>query len=247
MNKKTHFFIILILFSTCSTVVADYGGVTLSAWTDNPPTIDGYPVQGEWDVADHADFTTIGTCDFNGTIWVMNDVENIYIYVKFEEIVSMGQIRIMFDNDNDEIEWEDDDDALYYGWHPGGGFYDQHYSVWGDDASQDGSGGGYSIPGFNFVEFAHPLNSGDPEDFSLVLGDTVGFQIWIYDASLGEGYWPSETQTTNDIIIAGPPIFPVGGEILPLNQFGIYRIALTLLVSLFFSYNIYTKKTLLYS
>jgi hypothetical protein len=63
------------------------------------------------------------------------------------------------------------------------------------------------------VEFSHPLNSGDPEDFSLAIGDTVGFQIHISDSSLGEGYWPSQAQTTNDIVIAGPPELPVGGEL----------------------------------
>lgn len=37
-------------------VCADYGGVTLSAWTGTPPTIDGDPSTfvGEWDDADSA-------------------------------------------------------------------------------------------------------------------------------------------------------------------------------------------------
>lgn len=244
MNKKTLVFLItLLVLTSCSTVEADYGGVTLSAWTDTPPTIDGAPSGDEWNEADHADFTTIGTCDFNGTIWVMNDAENLYIYVRFEELVAMGHIMIMFDNDNDEIEWESGDDALYYGWHPEGGFKDKHFSSWPDDSNPpDGAGDGYSIPGFNFVEFSHPLNSGDPEDFSLAIGDTVGFQIYIHDSSLGEGYWPPEAQTTNDIVIAGPPGFPVGGEFVPFNQLPIVLVAIALIASLVISYSLYGKK-----
>jgi hypothetical protein len=242
MSKKFLVLLItLLVLSSCVFVVGDYGGVTLSAWTDDPPTVDGSMVAGEWDVADSADFTTVGTCDFNGTIWVMNDAENLYIFVMFEEIVSMGSIRIMFDNDNDEDEWDPGDDAIYYGWHTDGGFYDKHFSSWPNDGVQDGEGAAYGIPGLNFVEFSHPLDSGDPEDFSLAIGDTVGFQIFIDDATLGEGYWPPEAQTTNDIIIAGPQEFPVGGELLPLCQLSGVLIAIGIVVSLILSYNLYTK------
>jgi len=37
----------MLLLSSSTTALGSYGGVTLSAWTDNPPTIDGEPQPGE--------------------------------------------------------------------------------------------------------------------------------------------------------------------------------------------------------
>jgi hypothetical protein len=45
-----------------------------------------------------------------------------------------------------------------------------------------------------------------------MIGDTVGFQICLDAEFAGIGYWPSQANTTNDILIAGPPE-PVGGEL----------------------------------
>jgi hypothetical protein len=119
----------------------------------------------------------------------------------------------MFDNDNDRIEWEADDDGLLYNWGTGTGFFDLHYSAWGEDGSQDGDGAHTGDASHEYLEFSHPLNSGDSEDFSLVIGDTVGFQILIDLESAGAGWWPSTANTTNDILIAGPPE-PVGGQLI---------------------------------
>ena len=255
MNEKITFLVIilLVLFS-CLFVEADYGGVTLSAWTYEKPTIDGEMGLGEWWVADHTDFTTIGTMyqnvpDFNGTVWVMNDAENLYMFIRFRSSLADGGIRIMFDNDNDEDEWDLGDDAIFYGWdsewdadeEQDEGFKDKHFSSWPDDGRQDGAGAslhlGNIYPLFRCVEFSHPLDSGDPEDFSLAIGDTVGFQIYIFDVCLGEGYWPSQGQTTNDIFIAGKVRRPVGGELLPFNQSTGYLLAIAAVVSMVLSYS----------
>jgi hypothetical protein len=242
MNKKSFLVILLLLLSTCKIAFATYGGVTLSAWTDNPPTIDGEPQPFEWDDADSVDFSTDNSPPFNGTIWVMNDADNLYIFIEFEYEGSHGSLKIYFDNDNDEDEWDPDDDGLCFEWGPTeDNFTDIHFSGWDPDTSQDGEGNSTSSPGYKYVEFSHPLNSGDPEDFSLMIGDTVGFQI---NTVFGDsGYWPPKAQTTNDILIAGPPE-PVGGVILPNVPLRSYSILILLSVAAIFT--IYRKNEIIY-
>jgi hypothetical protein len=234
MIKKADFLLILsLLASSCvlvnaNGVVGGYGGVTLSAWTEVPPTIDGVMGPEEWDQADSYDFVTDNPATLvGGTLYVMNDANNLYLFVVIN-IDDEGLLKIMFDNDNDRIEWEADDDGLLYNWVSGTGFFDLHYSAWGEDGSKDGEGAHSGDASHEYVEFSHPLNSGDAEDFSLAIGDTVGFQILIDLESAGNGWWPSEANTTNDILIAGPPE-PVGGELV--NSSSSY-IILTLLMLL---------------
>jgi hypothetical protein len=71
MNKKITFLtIILLLHSSFSFVMADYGGVTLSSWTDNPPTKEGVMTPREWDKADFSEFATDHEPPVNGTLYV---------------------------------------------------------------------------------------------------------------------------------------------------------------------------------
>jgi hypothetical protein len=130
--KKTLFPTLLIfgLISTVSVYADGYAGVTLTSWTDIIPIIDGdmnsYP--GEWDDAAFADFQT--TNGINGRIYVMNNVTHLFIFITCDEPAgSKKSIRVMFDNDNDRVEWEDMDDAIYFGLHAVGGFKDNHYNM----------------------------------------------------------------------------------------------------------------------
>jgi len=232
MSKKPFFIIMFLLFSSCTISNASYGGVTLSAWTDKPPTIDGVHQLSEWGDADSVDFSTDNDPPYNGTIHVMNDAENLYIFIEFEYEGTHGSVKIFFDNDNDEDEWDEDDDGLCFEWSPTGDeFRDIHYSAWDTDSSIDGEGVATSSPGYKRVEFSHPLNSGDTKDFSLVIGDTVGFQIMT--AFQNTGYWPPQAQTTNDIIIAGPPEEePVGGELSSQSLLPVSSVIIATVVAL---------------
>jgi hypothetical protein len=241
MKTKTVLLIvtlITVILSISTNVGADYGGVTLSAWTSTPPVIDGdmntFP--GEWGTADSHDF--VADNDVSGTFYVMNDETNLYIFLKHEDQTGYGSVCVYFDNDNDEIEWEDGDDGICYMNNPGGGFRDKHYSSWPDDTSQDGMGEMGGDASYQYYEFSHPLSSGDPEDFSLIIGDIVGFQLKIdYDTI---GYWPSQAQTTNDILIAGPPM--IGGEILPFNPMPVSLTLIMAILSILIGGSIYKNR-----
>ena len=246
MNKGSSFLLIITLLSSCIMVKANgtvggYGGVTLSAWTDDPPTIDGIMGPGEWVNADSYDFTTDHVpTPVDGTLYVMNDAENLYIFVKIYRDDD-AILTIKFDNDNDRIEWEEDDDGISYNWDNLDSFFDLHYSAWGSDpTTQDGQGAHTGGASHEYAEFSHPLNSGDPYDFALSIGDTVGFQICFDAEFAGIGYWPPQANTTNDILIAGPPE-PVGGELLGSST---PYILLILLGSIILLSGIQTKKHL---
>lgn len=243
MNKKSFLVLLILLLGSCKIAYSTYGGVTLSAWTNNPPTIDGEPQPLEWDNADKVDFSTDNPVPHNGTLFVMNDRENLYILIEFEHTGNMGSIKIFFDNDNDEDEWDPDDDGLCYEWGPPpAGFTDIHFSAWNPDTTQNGEGAHSTLGDWKYVEFSHPLDSGDPEDFSLTIGDTVGFQIMSqFDNT---GYWPPQAQTTNDIIIAGPVEEPVGGLLLP--NIPLRNISIILMFSLFVIFTVYNKNKIVY-
>lgn len=234
MKKLFFFSLLLISISLAIPVYAPlggYGGVTLSAWTDTAPTIDGdmnsFP--GEWSAGDYMEFQTDNS--INGTIYVMNNDLYLFILLRINKtgMGTMGDLRIMFDNDNDRVEWEQNDDAIYYGYHPppSSGFVDQHYGEgWVNDTFQHGGGVLSDDADYRYFEFYHPLNSGDMEDFSLSIGDTVGFQLTIESSC-----WPSTTESTNDIIIAGKPPGAVGGKILPNAPAMLYLFALLILAT----------------
>lgn len=215
---------LFVVILTAPAYADGYGGVTLSAWTDIPPIIDGdlNSFTGEWAKADSVDFQT--TYPINGTMYVMNNATHLFVFVRIDETESgKASCFVLFDSDHDRVEWEDNDDAIYYGHHPDEGFRDCHYdasagSFFYMDDSQDGMGGYSCDAEYRCFEFSHPLFSGEAQDFSLIIGDTVGFQLSIWTQDIGTEYWPSPAISTNDIIIAVPPRAPaIGGEILSLN------------------------------
>jgi len=88
MIKKTAFLLLAIIVSSscvlvkANGVVGGYGGVTLSALTEDPPTIDGIMDPGEWEHADSYDFVTDNPATLvDGTLYVINDVDNLYLFV----------------------------------------------------------------------------------------------------------------------------------------------------------------------
>lgn len=136
---------------------------------DTGPTIDGVKGPGEWDGA-----TTVTVFAVSATFYYMNDAENLYVALEVPDPGGIDRFFIRFDNDLDGVDTVGDD-ALEISL---GIFSDQHGEPgsWGLlDTSQDGTGAAGTTGGVNFLEIAHPLDSGDPSDFSLEEGDMVGY------------------------------------------------------------------------
>ena len=180
-------------------------GSTFAAWADVQPTIDGVHAAGEWD---DAECHTNTVSSSNLTICVKNDLVNLYVGVEVTNQTysdpnqpGFDFLNLLFDNDNDgTIETGDDrlnlryDSAVVHdSFNPNGV---PHHS------STDTSDGGaddlvaavvHSNPvsnglGTYTAEYQHPLDTtDDAHDFSLAIGDTVGFAF-----SMAEGDDPPD-------------------------------------------------------
>ena len=207
-------------------------GVVLSAWAIVPPTIDGTIDPVEWAPAATMLITLYPnpaieplppfprTC----TLYVMNDAINLYLAVAMPDTTPDpgDQCVFSFDNDHDGIFEEGDDCLRIWGVRPvtvPPEFWDLHFNFstpgWTEDwhprahGTIDGSGDATHVAGINYFEFSHPLDSADDaHDFSLSLGDTVGFTVWCYDNGCSQGWFPGEPgvpEEYGDIIIAQLP------------------------------------------
>lgn len=194
-----------------------------SAWTSVKPNIDGLIDKREWAAADTARYETTGGIE--GVCYVMNDASNLYIAIittdstLSEDTEGTDAVALYFDNDNDGMGPEKGDDII--GW---SGYLHEHFRdgfslgtySWYRDTDYDGTSDGESEAQninkmYNHFEIAHPLNSrDDAHDFSLRLGDTVGFALRLAVNGLDKGWWPSsDLAVWHDIIIASPPVHDV--------------------------------------
>lgn len=197
--------IMLALFLLSSVMivfpVSGHSGVSLSAWTSIPPTIDGIiDTAVEWGTADTQSFTIdMGYGVYTGTLYVMNNDINLYLAVEIadDDFDTTDQVWFLFDNDHNGA-LEDGDDSLYvYGssifedrWrNTRDGTYTDLDTDYG--GTNDGSGAASTSVGINFFELSHPLDSmDDTHDFSLSLCDSVGFALAYADAGTYKGIWP---------------------------------------------------------
>jgi outer membrane protein assembly factor BamB len=173
-----------------------YPRTSFSAWASVVPTIDGVISPGEWDDADSTVFYMGPSDACRSTLYVKNDFDNLYMVFKIEGVTygpsgpACDVFRMFFDNDNDGVLNEEGDDILMmstYGSIPS--FDDQFRTGTGGigwdtsfGGSTDGQGKGThtnptpNATGAYTFEMSHPLNSSDDaHDFSLKLGDKVGF------------------------------------------------------------------------
>jgi hypothetical protein len=193
-----------------------HSGLVLSSWTWNPPTIDGVIDEDEWSMAAKVNFTMEGF-PFNGTLYVMNDYESLYLAAKITDDdfgtneSTADAFVFVFDNDNDFTGFEVGDDVLFC-WSisnsPFDNFFNETY--WPeDDSAYGGTQDGFSKASgdgtYNYFECWHLLNSLDDEhDFSLKLGDIVGFAVVYIDNNNLSGAWPDFDDPWHDIKIAKP-------------------------------------------
>ena len=215
-----------MLLTAPFTVVGN--GPVLGPACGGPPTIDGTFGPGEWDQADYESFTIRG--DHDGDIYVMNDLNNLYICVRIfdNETYAYDAVSLFFDNDNDGVR-EAGDDGLIISITTA--FLDRYYDGTNiqTDSQKDGAGNrGIDLAYVWTYEFAHPLCSGDTgHDFCLTSGDTVGFTLmWTDQDELGtfSDYWPASFASPGewgDIEIAeceSTPAEPVGGDVFPIDK-----------------------------
>ena len=139
--------------------------------------INGIRGAGEWDSAQM--FPVFSGGAFAGsTFFVMNDDVNLYLALQLVGDADLTTADIMnprFDNTNDNVTTNGDDEAFL----TTTGFADSHFETppgfWGlTDALQSGAGVVGRAGAVSFFEMSKPLRSGDPQDFNLNVGNTVG-------------------------------------------------------------------------
>jgi len=196
------------------------------------------PYPAEWADAYKVNFVLAwGAEVHDASVYVMNDYVNLYIAfeIKFEDYDPDDQVWVNFDNDDDN-EKEVGDNVLCLDAESAhvetfaGKFHDRFWLRPGDeypntdsavDGIDDGVGAckftGETLYNGNYTfEFAFPLDTSDDDhDFSLDVGDTVGFNILYLDAYGGpdsEAGWPTFTKVNwaemAAIRIAGPALPP---------------------------------------
>jgi peptide/nickel transport system substrate-binding protein len=197
--------------------------VSLSAWASTTPTIDGVIDAAEWGGAATTSFSLVdlktgAATAYTGTLYVMNDANNLYLAVKVADTVlnPARSVAFAFDNNNDHSSFAEGDDLLFQNGAPT--FIDSFWSTTvgtsklDTDAggTTDGSGAVQNSGGFNSFELSHPLNSADhAHDFSLSAGSTVGFGFrYSYGLLFTMNKrWPTEAQPGwGHIVVASAPI-----------------------------------------
>lgn len=176
-------------------------------------TVDGVMASGEWQCAQHADFTAnLSGGATPATLYWMNDQTNLYLAVRVQRSSTdkVNTLRFNFDNNNSANASgtglaEAGDDILVED--AASGFSDQYLTLKCTTSTQTSCGatdvadGGASqgaaafanAAGFSVYELRHPLNSGDTaHDFGLTAGANVGLFLTLQIGSGAQGntQWP---------------------------------------------------------
>jgi hypothetical protein len=166
-------------------------GATLSGF--GTASVDGVISPGEWDPAGSVDFlvNTPGGGTAAATLWAMNDAVNLYLGVQIAGLYDRPGVNFEFDVDGSNT-ITDGDDAVVLNV-PAGYFDSVRTSdpvacpVAGPCGVPDPSVGGI-LNGTGAIdetltatvfEVVKPLASGDPNDFALSLGDTIGLYTFV--------------------------------------------------------------------
>ncbi|MBX5321566.1 MAG: hypothetical protein QHH12_00110 [Candidatus Bathyarchaeota archaeon] len=236
MRKKALVFLAVLLAAAISpsSLIVRFSpamaqeGVVLSAWTCKPPKIDGVIDEEEWSTAAKIDFNIT---NYNGTIYVMNDGGNLYLAAKITDddfgtdFNTYDVFMFLFDNDNDGSPEKGDDGLFCFS--ISGPPYDMFYNVtepnaWPGDTLDGGTAdGSHDETGdnvYNYFECVHPLDSSDDaHDFSLKIGDIVGFQVRYLDNKTLIGFWPSSSWchikiASGDLVLSDNDVYTVTGN-----------------------------------
>ncbi|MDW8040108.1 MAG: hypothetical protein RMJ03_01625 [Nitrososphaerota archaeon] len=234
-NKIASVFLMFLLFVVALQVVLvmHFSPVmaqesVLSAWARKPPKIDGVIEDEEWSAAAKIDFNMTS---YNGTIYVMNDGGNLYLAAKIADndfgatFSDFDVFMFLFDNDNDGVP-ERGDDGLFC-FTITGPPYDVFYNItepnaWPNDVADGGTADGYHDEtgdgSYNYFECTHPLDSfDDAHDFSLKIGDAVGFRVGYRDNKTLVGFWPSTSWCSikvdsGDLVLSDNDVYTITGN-----------------------------------
>jgi hypothetical protein len=178
VNRGAMVSIACILAVACSSSPTGSGSNTPA-----PVTIDGVKSAGEWD-----DATSVAA--FSGATFyykVIGDSLYVAFQVSSSILTPTDAIDVRFDNTHSGTLAENDDEMEATGV---GYFIDGHAVAdeWGyTDREQNGVAAAANANGVSFFEFAHPLDSGDPQDFALQPGDVVGYCLaYVNNGSTGD-------------------------------------------------------------
>ena len=223
--------------------VSAHSGDVLSGY--GTPTLDGIISPGEYDscsgpisqVSIGRDATTDEYTErtYTFTICAANDSENTYYAVTISDVTEdeTDRAEFLFDNDHDgaavSCEGEVEDGLGYAGL---SGFLDRNYCfpfwVPASDSHQDVAGVRLVTDVGSVYELSHPLDSGDPEDYTLSLGGTVGWCFLYEDGShLGTITFPSDCLhglSTGDAS-GWPHIEVVDNGEIPVAIYGVILVA----------------------
>ncbi len=148
--------------------------------------LDGTLGAGEWDSASpRAVFTGLT----GSYLYAMNDLENLYLalWAPDPTFTTTDQFRVRIDSAHDSLNAFGDDELALVAPNT---FFDSHFTgeFWGVlDATSNGAGMASAVPGGNFFEMCHPLNSGDPRDMAIAPGDTIGLCIRYLNDNMAPG------------------------------------------------------------
>jgi hypothetical protein len=195
--------------NTVTGVISGFSTYGIVTWNGAEPTfagfgtavVDGVLGANEWDPSASVSLTVNlpGGGTTQGQLYVMNDATNLYLAVAIQRPAAdpTTVLQFSFDNDNDGFGGENGEDRLESdswptgaifidGWWEAGGSCPPGLSCAMTDGTQDGAGAFTNNGTVSVFEIVHPLNSADnSHDFSLSLGDIVGFSmsLSISDAS----------------------------------------------------------------
>lgn len=157
------------------------------------PTINGIVGSGEWASAGQSRLSvaTPQGRSVPGTLYVMNDSFNLYVALAYPQpaLPALTEMILFFDSDNTGGLSFGDDGIVYQLNLGTTGFFD---GVWAHacfplgfcldyDTNHGGTKDGAAALGNDGTrtayEFAHPLNSGDVNDFAVSFGDTLAYDV----------------------------------------------------------------------
>jgi hypothetical protein len=198
---------------------------TITATVCDPSTImiDGILCGTEWTGASQFTFNANlpDGSTTPATLFITNDATNLYLAVRFARVAldPANSLSFEFDSDNSGTLNDGDDGIILnpdIGFKdlvrattntapPGGvpcpanglcSYFDTQYL----DGRNNGAAAIHNDGTYTVYEFAHPLNSGDPHDFSRASGQTLGVTLFlrmiaagaVFPAGFGDTTYPAE-------------------------------------------------------
>ncbi len=221
-NKMIAAQLLLLLFVSSWIGIASVYSATTSAWTWAPPTIDGI-IDTDFEWAGAAGSVFVSTGGVEGVFYVMNDDSNVYMAVRTtdstlsQDTNGTDSLWIYFDNDDDGVGPEVGDDMVGWFGYQSQGFRDGYsegtyswHSDTDDGGTSDGSAAATNDGTYNYFEISHPLDTADDtHDFSLSIGETIGFMIRFTVDGIDRGWWPSSYPATLRARLEVIPEFPI--------------------------------------